>query len=263
MSEQIENNLPQETQQETKPEVKADPYVEKAMEMGWRPKEEWDGPEEDFIDAKEFVRRQPLFEKIEHQHKAIKELQKAFDAFKIHHTRVKEAEYQRALKSLKEARKEALREGETERALAYEEKIEDIEQQKAEFEQDASQVPTPQEPTAHPEFVAWKTRNRWYERDEDMRDFADTYGITLAKKGKTPSEVLELVEKQVRKTFPEKFTNPNRDKPSAVEAPTRSGTTNDGFTMTDDERSIMKKIVRAGGITEAEYIKELRRVKGL
>lgn len=45
------------------------PYEAKALEMGWRPKEEWDGPEEDFIDAKEYVRRKSLFEKIEHQNK--------------------------------------------------------------------------------------------------------------------------------------------------------------------------------------------------
>lgn len=250
-------------QAETKPAEKVDPYVQKALEMGWRPQEEWDGDEADFIDAKEFVRRQPLFEKIEHQHKAIKELQKAFDALKTHHTKVKESEYQRALKSLKDARKEALREGETERALAYEERIEDIEQQKSEFEQEARKIDTPTEQTAHPEFVAWRNQNRWYDKDEELRDFADSYGITLAKKGKPPAEVLDAVAKQVRKVFPEKFTNPNRDKPGAVESPSRKGSSQDTFQMTEDERRIMKTIVRAGGITEAEYLKELKRVKGL
>ena len=119
MSEQLE----QQQEQQPQTEVKVDPFEQKALDMGWRPKEQWDGPEEDFIDAKEFVRRQPLFEKIEHQNKALKQLEKAFEALKTHHTKVKESEYQRALKTLKEAKKEALREGETERALAYEEKI--------------------------------------------------------------------------------------------------------------------------------------------
>ena len=115
-----------------------DPFEAKAAELGWRPKEEWEGAEEDFIDAKEFVRRKPLFEKIESQNKAIKQLSQAFDALKTHHTRVKEAEYQRALKSLKDAKRQALADGETDRALAYEDKIDEVEQQKAEFDEDVA-----------------------------------------------------------------------------------------------------------------------------
>lgn len=244
-------------------EVKADPYETKALEMGWRPKDEWEGPEEDFIDAKEFVRRQPLFEKIEHQSKAIKQLEKAFDALKTHHTKVKESEYQRALKSLKDARKEALREGEHERALAYEEKIEEVEQQKAEFEQEAQQVDIPKQAEEHPEFVSWKEQNRWYTRDSELKEFADTYGITLARKGMAPAKVLDEVAKKVRQAFPEKFRNPNKDKASAVETPTRRAAASDSIEMTDDEVRIMKTIVRSGAMTEAEYKKELKRVKGL
>ena len=151
MTEEVkQETIPEQTEQAPAQEVKADPYEAKALEMGWRPKEEWDGDEADFIDAKEFVRRQPLFEKIEHQSKAIKQLTQAFEALKTHHTKVKESEYERALKSLKEARKDALREGETERALAYEEKIEEVEQQKADFDQEAQKVNVPQEPQSHP-----------------------------------------------------------------------------------------------------------------
>lgn len=258
-----ENTLPEGTEQTTAPEQKADPFETKAVEMGWRPKEEWDGPEEDFIDAKEFVRRQPLFEKIETQSKAIKQLNSAFEALKTHHTKVKETEYQRALESLKQAKRQALQDGETDRALAYDEKIEEVQQQKAEFDVEAAKVQVPQEPQAHPEFVAWKQRNGWYSKDEELREFADSYGITLAKKGNSPAQVLEAVAKQVRKAFPEKFTNPNRERAGSVEAPSRNGPSQSGFSMSEEERTIMKKIVRAGGITEADYVKELKRVKGL
>lgn len=246
-----------------------DIFETKALEMGWRPKEEWDGAEEDFIEAKEFVRRQPLFEKIESQSKAIKQLNSAFEALKTHHTKVKESEFKRALDSLKQAKREALREGETDRALAYEDKIEEVEQQKAEFDAEAAKVETPQSSEAHPEFVAWKQRNGWYSKDSELRDFADTYGTTLARQGKSPQEVLELVAKQVRKAFKEKFVNPNRDKPGAVEAPARSGATHGGFQLSEEERTIMNKLVRSGAFgpdkakAEAAYIKELKQVKGL
>ena len=258
----LEPQVEQPAEAPVKEEVKVDPFEAKALDMGWRPKEEWDGDEADFIDAKEFVRRKPLFEKIEHQSKSIKQLTEAFEALKTHHTKVKESEYQRALKTLKEARREALREGETERALAYEDKIEEVELQKAEFDSDAAKVNVPVEQEAHPEFVAWKQRNGWYSKDNELRQFADTYGMSLAKQGKSPQEVLDAVAQRVRKAFPEKFTNPNRDKPGAVEAPSRKGAASDGFQMTEDERTIMKKILRVGGLTEADYIKELKKVRG-
>lgn len=259
----MSETLPEGTQAETQPEVKTDPFEQKALDMGWRPKEEWDGPEEDFIEAKEFVRRQPLFEKIEHQNKAIKQLSVAFEALKTHHTKVKESEYQRALQSLKTAKRQALQEGETDRALAYEEKIDEVEQQKAEFDAEAAKVQVPQEPQAHPDFVAWKQKNGWYNRDVELREFADSYGITLAKKGLPPAEVLEAVAKKVKTAFPEKFTNPNRERAGAVEAPTRQGASQSGFQLSEDERTIMKKIVRTGVMTEADYIKDIKRMRGL
>lgn len=261
-----------EAPEQKAPEQK-DPFETRATEMGWRPKEEWDGPEEDFIDAKEFVRRQPLFEKIEHQSKAIKQLSQAFDALKTHHTKVKETEYQRALISLKQAKKDALRDGETDRALAYEEKIEEVEQQKAEFDADAAQVQVPQEPTVHPDFIAWKQKNAWYNKDQELREFADTYGGGLKPKvmaGQlTPQEAMDLVSKQVRKAFPEKFVNPNRERVGSVETPSRQGAAQSNFSLSDEERTIMKKLVRSGAFgddpvkAEAAYVKELKRVKGL
>jgi hypothetical protein len=247
---------------ETPPEVKTDPFEAKALDMGWRPKDEWEGAEEDFIEAKEFVRRQPLFEKIEAQSKSMKQLTQAFEALKTHHTKVKETEYQRALTSLKAARKEALREGEHERALAYEEKIEEVEQQRAEFDAEAQAVQVPQQAEAHPEFVAWKRQNPWYSRDTELKEFADVLGASLARQGKTPEEVLKVVAERVKKSFPDKFTNPNREKPGAVEAPSRKGSSNDSFHMTEEERTIMKRLVRAGALTESEYMKQLKEIKG-
>lgn len=258
-----DENIVPEVETSATPEVKADPFEAKALELGWRPKEEWDGPDEEFIDAKEFVRRKPLFEKIEHQSKSIKQLTQAFEALKTHHTKVKESEYQRALKSLKEARRIAMADGETERALAYEEKIEEVEAQKAEFDKDVDQVQIPTEPQEHPTFVAWREKNGWYGRDEDLTAFADGLGPRLARNGLSPEEVLREITKRAVDQFPAKFRNPNRDRAGGVEAPSRKTPAPDTFSMSQEERDVMKKFVKSGVMTEAQYIKELKQLKGL
>ena len=63
----MDENLNQEQEQPT-----LSPIEEKAIQMGWRPKDQFEGDEEEFIDAKEFVRRQPLFDRIENQNKQLK-----------------------------------------------------------------------------------------------------------------------------------------------------------------------------------------------
>lgn len=244
-------------------EQKSDPFVERALELGWRPQEDWNGAPEDFIDAKEFVRRQPLFEKIDHQSKELRALKQAFEAFKTHHSKVKEVEYNRALAALKAEKRRALSEGETERALAIEDKLEEIQEQKAQFEQDAASVQVEEQPVARPEFIRWRGENSWYGQDRAMTAFADKLGVELHTKGYSPQEVLSAITKEIRKEFAHKFKNPARDRASSVESGSRGGSKAESeFQMSDDERRIMNKIVAAGGITKEQYIAELKKVRG-
>ena len=242
-------------------EIKNDPITNKALEMGWKPETDWEGAPEDFIEAKEFVRRKPLFEKIEHQSKELKQLRVAFEAFKTHHTKVKEGEYQRALKQLKDARRQAMSDGETDRALVLEDKIDEIQEQKQEFEQASQQGQV--DSTPRPEFVRWSNENSWYNKDRAMTSFADRLGVELAQKGWAPEDVLKEVTREVKKEFTHKFKNPNRDNGSAVESGTRRGATSSpGFTLSDEETQIMNRMVRAGAMTKDEYISELKKVRG-
>ena len=248
-------------------EKKTDIFEEKAIAMGWRPLEEWDGSEEDFIDAKEFVRRQPLFDKIAYQHKELKQLQQAFEAFKVHHSRVKENEYSRALETLKKARKEALASGETEQALAIEDKMDELKEQQEEFVQESSKQTQPTTPAqVNPAFTDWLRVNSWYQKDTAMTAYADKIGIELHNKGYTNDEVLKMVSNEVKKEFKHKFTNPNRDRGSSVESGSRKVSKTNGEDtsgMSEDDVRMMNKIIRAGGITREDYLKEYRRVQGL
>ena len=219
------------------------------------------GAPEDFIDAKEFVRRQPLFEKIEHQSKSIKALKDAFEAFKQHHSKVKEAEYNRALATLKAEKRRALSEGETERALVIEDKMEEIQGQKEQFEQEAASVQVDEPATARPEFVRWTQENRWYNTKRAMTAFADRLGIELRNQGLSPAEILSEVSREVRKEFPHEFKNPARERAGSVEGGSRvQSNVEPEFRMSEEERKIMNKMIAVGGITKEQYIAELKRM---
>jgi hypothetical protein len=101
-NQEVTTNEPAAT--EVQPEAQEQKTAEKqytkiqqqAMEQGWVPKEEFQGDEETFIDAAEFVRRGELFGKIEHQNREMKLLRQSLEALKQHHSKTKEVEYQRA-----------------------------------------------------------------------------------------------------------------------------------------------------------------------
>lgn len=234
----------------------------KAMESGWVPKEEYSGEEHKWVDAGEFLRRGELFKKIEDQSKQLKDVRNALNEMKKLHGQVREVEYKRALDALRAQKKTALEEGDAEAVIAADERIDLVKEQVKQFkaEPDDGQE---QAGTEHPEFVAWTEQNSWYKNSSPMKAFADALGADLARAGNSPSEVLKKVAAEVRKEFPNKFRNPNQDKPGAVESGKGNGASRTGsFSLTDEERRVMNTFVRQGVMTEKDYISELKKVRG-
>jgi len=85
MTDEIRDNEPVEQREE----VQLTPIQEKAMAEGWRPKEEYQGDPEKWVDAAEFLRRGELFSKIELQSKEIKQLKQTMTEFAKHHEKVR------------------------------------------------------------------------------------------------------------------------------------------------------------------------------
>jgi len=112
-----ENNTEQK-QEHTPTEIEL-----RAMEDGWVPQDEWQGDPEVWRPAKEFVDRGELFKKIDDQNRTIKEFKRALDDLKNHTQKVRETEYNRALATLKEQKKNALLEGDAERVVSLDDEI--------------------------------------------------------------------------------------------------------------------------------------------
>ena len=234
---------------------------QKAAEQGWVPEEEWEGDPEQWRPAKEFLDRGELFKKIEDQNRTIKEFKRALEDLKGHHAKTRDVEYKRALETLKAQKVQAIEEGDAQSVVKLDDQIDLVKEEQRKL---AMQAAEPTVPTLNPEFVEWVDRNKWYERDENMKIFADALGQKLAAAGNSPSKVLAEVERQIREEFPHKFKNPNRDKPGAVESSNTKGGKSSGASiqLSDEERRVMQRFVRTGVMTEKEYMAELKRVKG-
>lgn len=235
---------------------------QKALEMGWRPKEEFQGDESDFIDAKEFVNRQPLFDKIEGQSKKIKQLNNALEALKQHYTKVEEHAVQKALKELKEQRKQALSDGDGEQFEALDEKIKDTESELHQIKRVRETPLVEDDPAPAPEWTSFLNQNPWYNTSKSMRVFADAQGAAYAAEGYSPAEVLRKVAADVRREFPEKFTNVRKESAPAVgnsrSTPAKGG---GDIQLTELEKKIMNDLVKSGVMTAEKYIADLKAVK--
>jgi hypothetical protein len=253
-----QDNIPEDGGNE---EIELSPTELQASESGWVPKDQYKGEEHKWVDAGEFLRRGELFKKIEDQSKQLKDVRSALNEMKKLHGQVREVEYKRALDALREQKKQALVDGDADAVIAAEERIDLVKEHVKQLQNEAPAVAD--SGTDHPEFVAWVDQNSWYKSSTPMKAFADALGAELAGAGNSPSEVLKKVAAEVRKEFPNKFRNPNQDKPGAVESSRGSGTSSSAkFALTDEERRIMNTFVRTGALTEKEYIESLKKVRG-
>lgn len=249
-------------EQVAKPELTE--IEKRASSDGWVPKDEWDGDPEQWRPAKEFVDRGELFKKIEDQNKTIKEVRRALEEFGQHHAKVRDVEFQRALNTLKSQKKDALEQGEAEKVVDIDERIDLVKDaQKAARYQPVVNVPDL--PESNPVFNNWVERNGWYQNNKAMRAYADRIGNELGAQGNiSPTDLLREVESEVKKEFAHKFNNPNRDKATAVEGSTNrgSGGGSGKFELTTHERQVAERFIKTiPGYTMEKYVAELKKVR--
>ena len=247
--------------------VETSPVETQAREQGWVSKEEWvEGGrnETEWRPAKEFVERGEIFKSLHSVKRELKQEKAAREALQRHHQYVFDKAYQTAVNDLKLQRRQAIRSEDFETADIIEEEMETLKQQHVQ-EKIALQQASQAAATPMPEFEAWMGNNPWYTTDQELRDFADAIGIVYANRrpGVQPGEVLEHVQKEVRKKYPEKF-GAKRAAPSPVAGVQRSGTSRGSEMELDElETHIMKSLVASGEMTETQYRAELKKAKGI
>lgn len=253
-----------EVKEESKQEVQLSEVEQKAQELGWRPKDDYQGDPLKWKSAEVFLALDEPIKRIESQSKELKDIKKALTEFKTHHSKVKETEFNRALSFLKGKKKEALENGDYDSVLNLDDQIDKIKSDKQQFEFNKQQVDQNEVSSdeVHPNFKQWMKENRWYEEDIELHDMADDIGIAYKAKypDKSGDEMLVYITKQIKKTFPTKFTNPKKSESTPVESGSVRGTkaSSSGWSPTDEQKQVAKMFDRQGVMKYDEYMKELK-----
>lgn len=191
--------------------------IDKASKMGWTPLDKFKGDPDKWRPADEFVERGenmlPIVRAtVKKQEREIAELKASMKQFAEFHSKTEARAYDKALADLKAQRAEAIAAGDGETFAKVDDAIDDL---KKDIESKAKSAPKDED---DPVFSEWKDRNKWLD-DPKMEAFGNAAANYLRSTGEkaTGAEFLDMVTKEVKAKFPEKFENPRRASAPAVE----------------------------------------------
>jgi hypothetical protein len=227
-------------------------YEERARSGGWRPKEEFEGGQDSWVDAEEFVKRKPLFERIKSQSKELKEMKSTINSMANHFQKATATAVNKAISELNKQRHEAIELG----------KVEDVDAIDAQIaEQKAIVVEAPKGGNVPSEIREWIAENPWFEKDEELQIFAQAHNDTyLRRHPGNLAKSLEETTKATKKAFPEKF-----EKKPVPPSPVEGGGAPKGASkkyvvdrLTSEQRQVYKQLVTQNKVMEHdEYFKSL------
>ena len=192
-------------------------YETEAQQEGWRPQEEWGGDPEQWVDAKTFVERGEkiagiLKKKVDTLEKRLDAAENANRKFGEYHKKTIQKERETAEKQIermKEMLAEAIEQGDGQAFNMLNDRI----------SQAQREMPQPDFETSFDDVTEkWLSENEWYRTDPVLATFADGAADRIRAQGYAGQAYFNELTRVVKETFPDKFGNPNRRKPSNVDA---------------------------------------------
>lgn len=258
--------------QDAPPQQDDGPSVEdRALMMGWTPKDQFKGDPEKWVDAETFVKRGEEFlpflkannrrleQALERESAKRASLEKAVSKAIEHVSKAEAKAYERAMRDIQARLDEAAAAGDVQGVReATDELVELAAEAKAEAKPAKDAAPEP-----NPDFEAWREENEWYGRDKALSAAFDALCKEVYEEGYTkPKAGLKEAMSRLKDEFPHKFTkpeNPNRRQPAAVEG---SGSTirPRGKTYGDlppEAKAMCDELCRdIKGFTREKYVRE-------
>lgn len=250
-----------EPEAETPPEET--PEQARARQDGWCPKEEWRGDPDKWVDAKTFNQRGELFGTIKSLKQELEAVKKGNQTLLQHHEQLRKAKHEELLADLREKRRQAVEEADTESFEQYDRKIKEAETQpvddKPEPEPEQNQAPElPQE------VLDWHKENQWFKTEgepDEKTEFMVFKQQQYVQRGLSPKEALEKATNDVKRTYAHEFENPNKDRPGTVESGVRESGSKKSITARDlpaEYQRAYQEIKRVSGMSLEDYVKDLK-----
>lgn len=202
--------------EEPKVEVKLSPDEEKAVSLGWKPKTEWDGPEDGWVPAKWWLKYGDTEQRVIALEAEQKHKEKVIAAMKGHYLRVKEDTKKELLDTIKRHKAIAIKNEDYQKVAELDLQANDLEANlDNSFKKVDAEVAKTDQPTGpSPEFYQWNRENTWYKygnKSDEMTVEADTLAVGYAQRnpGADYKDVLRYVEDKIKKIFPDKFKPAN------------------------------------------------------
>lgn len=243
-----------------------EPTVEdRAREMGWRPQEEFKGPEGKWVDAETFVKRgEEILPIVKAQAKKdrealdaakaeIAEMKRTFSDFKKYHSQTEQRALQRARQELERELAEAVEAKDFASVRSITQDIADLSKDVRTDDQ-GNPYDTPDHAKA---LNQWQGENPWFGSDQVMTGAANAIANELEAKGVKGAEQLAEVAKRIRAEFPHKFENERRQRPAAVEGASPPRKAAKGWAdLPPEAKAFAEKMVKQGLITREQYAKD-------
>lgn len=199
-----------------------------ARPEGWRPKEQFRGNPDDWVDAKTFVQRgreiNPILRKnnerlqaeIQGVREELKEALSAVKSLQEYNAKVEQKAFERAMARLKQEKKAALAAGDHETAAELDEQLDELRDAKP-TPAPAAPAPAPaaaKDPKSDPVLKAWMDENAsWYNEDpenEEMVAYANSVSQIIRKHDPKMERFrgqsfLDELKRRVVKQFPDRF----------------------------------------------------------
>lgn len=251
-----------------------------ARKQGWRPKEEFTGKTEDWVDAGEFLERGRTWAPItaaknRELEKTLKDMQKLLkDQMAMNHSRAvtvrKQNEdnirtLQNRIQSLEAQLTRSLAENDGAGAATQMQQLRKAEGELRANETQLTEIDQENQRIAD----QWKGLNPWYGDDQEATEYADFVGERAARMGKNPVEILEEIDTKVKKKYPELFSDEEAQedvKPVTSKTTRRSvakqetDTSTKGLKLSDlsaEDQETAKHVMKKFGISQADYLKQL------
>jgi hypothetical protein len=193
-------------------------YETEAREQGWRPKEEFSGPEEKWTDAQTFVEKgekiagilKSRVDRLESRLSAAESANKEFGAYTKQQLDRQKQESAQRITELESQLAQAVTDGDGQAFTRLNNEISK--------ERDSIPVEGQNQPDYNKLSEDWLRDNQWYNLDPDLQIYADGLAERVVQEGYQGKAYFNELTDRVKARFPEKFENPRKQGANNVDA---------------------------------------------